>query len=57
MSNKYITQDGMYEIQMVQESVHIRLNNSSRGSECDSAIILLAPGCDAELSVSPEEKI
>ena len=40
---KYITQDGMYEIQMVQESVHIRLNNSSRGSECDSAIISLAP--------------
>ena len=40
---KYITSDGMYEIQMVQESVHIRLNNSEWGSDCDSAIIALAP--------------
>lgn len=40
---KYVTKDGLYEIQMVQESVHIRLNNSDKGSDCDSAIISLAP--------------
>ncbi len=39
----YITMDQMYQLQLVQESVHIRLNNSSRASDCDSAIIALAP--------------
>ena len=40
---KYITKDQRYELELVQESVHIRLNNSSRASDCDSAIIALAP--------------
>lgn len=39
----YVTRDSMYEIRLVQESVHIRINESGRGSDCDSAIIALAP--------------
>ena len=39
----YVTQDQRYELRLVQESVHIRLHNSGGGSDCDSAIIALAP--------------
>ena len=39
----YITKDQMYSLQMVGESVHIRLNDSGWGSEFDSELIALAP--------------
>ena len=39
----YVTNDQMYQISLVSESVHIRMNECSDGSDCDSMIIALAP--------------
>lgn len=39
----YITNDKMYLLQLVSESVHIRMGRCDWGSDCDAQIISLAP--------------